>query len=63
MFNFDYIAKEDIEDRLYRILIVGVSGSGITIALLTLVSNKTGIDRTYLYGKYPFKAKYNLLTN
>ena len=43
MFNFDYIAKEDIEDRLYRILIVGVSGSGITIALLTLVSNKTGI--------------------
>ena len=63
MFNFDYIAKEDIEDRLYRILIVGVSGSGITIALLTLISNKTGIDRTYLYGKDPFKAKYNLLTN
>ena len=51
MFNFGYIAKEDIKehnpnwteitDDLYRTLIVGGSGSGKTNALLNLINHKT----------------------
>ena len=48
MINFDYIRKEDIltehnpnwpkiPDYLYRILIIGGSGSGKTNALLNLI--------------------------
>ena len=53
MFNFDYITKEDIRehnriwpeisDYLYRILIVGGSGSGKTNALLNLINHEPDI--------------------
>ena len=55
MFNFDYITKEDIKehnlnwpethDHPYRILIVGVSGSGKTNTLLNLINNEPDIWR------------------
>ena len=54
MFNFDYIAKEDIKednpkwsemlDHPYRILIIGGPGSGKTNAFLNLIDNKPDID-------------------
>ena len=54
MFNFDYIAKEDIKednpnwpeipDHPYKILIIGGSGSGKTNALLTLTNLEPDID-------------------
>ena len=73
MFNFDYITKEDIKehnpnwpeipDHPRRILIIGGSGSGKTNALLNLINNELDIDKIYLYTKYPYKAKYQLLIN
>ena len=73
MFNFNYITKEDIKehnpnwpkipDHPYRILITGGSGSGKTNALLNLINNEPDIDKIYLYGKDPYKAKYQLLIN
>ena len=70
MFTFDYITKEDIRepnpnwpqflDHPYRILIVGVSGSGKTNALL---NHKPDIDKIYLYAKGPYETKYQLLIN
>ena len=57
MFNFDYITKEDtkeynpnwpeIPDYLYRILIVGGSGSGKTNALLNITNHEPDIHKTY----------------
>ena len=54
MFNFDYITKEDIKehnpnspeipDHPYRTLIIGVSKSGNTNALLHLINYKPDID-------------------
>ena len=53
MFNFDYITKEHIKEHNpnwpdiplhpYRILIVGVSGSGKTNALLNLINHEPDI--------------------
>ena len=73
MFNFDYITKEDIKehnpnwsdipDHPYRILIVGGSASGKTHALLDLMNNEPDIDKSYLYAKDPYEAKYQLLIN
>ena len=73
MFNFDYITKEDIKQHnpklpqipghLYRILIIGGSGSGKTNALLNLINNEPDIDKIYLYPKDPYEAKYQLLIN
>ena len=73
MFNFDYIAKEDIKehkpkwpeipDRPYGILIIGDSGSGKTNVLLNLKNQEPYIDKTYLYAKDPYKANYQLLIN
>ena len=73
MFNFDYITKEgikehnpnwpEIPDHPYSILIVGGSGSGKTNALLNLINNQPGIDKSYLYAKNINKAKYELLIN
>ena len=72
MFNFDYSSKENIKEHNlkwpeipnhpYRILIIGDSGSGQTNALLNLTNHKPDIDKIYLYGKDPYKAKYQLLT-
>ena len=50
-----------ISDHLYRILIIGGSGSGKTNALLNLIRNHLDIDKIYLYAKDPFEAKYQFL--
>ena len=71
VFNFNYIKKEDkkehtpnwpkIPDHSYWILIVGGSGSGKTNALLNLINLEPDIDKIYLYGKDPYRAKCQLL--
>ena len=58
MINFDDYANENktqpnlkwpyIPDHLYRILIIGGSGSGKTNALLNLINNQSDIDKVYL---------------
>ena len=68
MFDFDFITKEDIKehnlnwlripDHPYKILTVGVPGSGKTNALLTFIQHKPGIDKVYLYAKDLKEAKY-----
>ena len=52
-----------IPDHPYQILIIGGSGSGKTNTLLNLISNEPDIDTIYLYSKYPYQAKYQLLIN
>ena len=52
-----------ISDHLYRILIIGGSGSGKTNALLNLIENQPDIDKIYLYAKDPYEAKYQYLIN
>ena len=52
-----------ILEHPYRILIVGGSGSGKTIALLNLKNNQLDINKIYLYAKDPHEAKYQYLVN
>ena len=52
-----------IPDHPYRILIVGVSESGKTNALLNLINNQRDIDKIYQYAKDPYEAKYQYLIN
>ena len=69
--NFDdYVNKNKIEhnknwqnipDHPYRILIIGGSGSRNTNVLLDLIENQPDIDKTYLYAKDPYEAKYQYL--
>ena len=40
-----------IPDNLYRVLIIGGSGSGKTNALLNLTKEQDDIDKIYLYAK------------
>ena len=72
MVNFDYTNENKIEDNskwpyildhLYRILIIGGSGSGKTNALLNLINNQPDIDKIYLYAKDLYKVKYQHLIN
>ena len=73
MINFDDYTNENktehnskwsyIPDYLYRILIVGGSGSRKTNALLNLINNQQDIDKIYLYAKDPYEAKYQYLIN
>ena len=66
MINFDDVTKENIKEHnpnwpqipnhLYRILIIGGSGSGKT-------SHQLDIDKIYLYAKDSYDAKYQLLIN
>ena len=73
MFNFDYISKEDIKKHNpkwqgipahpSRILIIGVSRSGKTNALLNLINHKANIDKIHLYAKYLCEEKYPFLIN
>ena len=71
MINFyDYTNENTIEhnpkwpyilDHPYKILIIGVSGSGKANALLNLINNQPDIDKIYLYAKDPFEEKYQYL--
>ena len=73
MINFDYITKENIKihtpnwpqipDYPYRFSIIGDSGSGKRTSLFNLLSHHPNINKIYLYGKDPYEAKYQLLTN
>ena len=71
MINFDDVVKENIKnhnlnwpqipDHPYRILIIGGSGSGKTNSLFNLINQQPYIDKTYLYDKDPYEAKYQFL--
>ena len=71
MINFDEYVYENktkhnknwpyIPHHPYRTLIIG--GSGKTNALLNLIENQPDIDKTYLYAKDPYEAKYQYLIN
>ena len=50
-------------DYLYRILIIGGSGSGKTNVLLNLIDNQPDIDKIYLYAWDPYEAKYQYFIN
>ena len=73
MINFDEYTNENkiehnlkwphIPDHPYRVFIIGGSGSGKTNALLNLINNQPDIDKTYLYAKDPYEAKYRYLIN
>ena len=52
-----------IPDHLYRILIIGGSGSGKTNLLLNLIEKQPDIDKIYLYVKDPYEPKYQYLIN
>ena len=68
MINFDDVTKENIKehninwpqipDHLCRILIIGGCGSGKTNSLLNIIKKQQDIYRICLYGKDPYKAKY-----
>ena len=73
MINFDDVKKEKINKynqnwpqipcHLYTVLIIGVSGFVKTNALLNLIKkqdddNYNVIDKTHLYFKDPFEAKF-----
>ena len=71
MINLDSITNENnkehnkkwpyIPDHLYRILIIGGSGSGKTNALLNLINEQDDIDKIYLYAKDLSEPKYEYL--
>ena len=48
-------------DHLYRILIIGGSGSGKTNALIKLINEQNGIDKIYLYARDLNEPKYEYL--
>ena len=50
-----------IPDLLHGILIIRSCGSEKTDSLFNLISHQPDIDKTYLYVKDPFGAKYQLL--
>ena len=65
MINFDDVTKENIKEHtlnwpqishyLYRILIIGGSGSGKTNLLFNLVIHKADIEKIYLMLKMHMK--------
>ena len=67
MINFDDYVNENktehnknwpyIPDKPYTI-IRGGSGFGKTNVLLNLIENQPDTDKTYLYAKCPYEAKY-----
>ena len=71
MINLDSITNENnkehnekcpcISDHVYRILIIGGSGSGKTNALINLMNEQNDIDKIYLYAKDLSKPKYEYL--
>ena len=73
MISFDEYTNENrishdpnwpyIPDHLYRILIIGGSGSGKANALLNLINNQPDIDKIHLHVKDPYEDKYQFLVN
>ena len=71
MINLDNITNENnkennekwpyIPDHLYRILIIGGSGSGKTKALFNLIKGQDDIDKIYLHVKDLSEPKYEFL--
>ena len=49
--------------HIYRILIIGGSGTRKTNALINLINNQPDIDKIYLYAKDPYEDKYQYLLN
>ena len=52
-----------IPDHLYRLSIIGGSGSVKINSLFNLISQEPDIDELYLYAKDPYNKKYQLLIN
>ena len=50
-----------IPDHLYRILIIGGSGSGKTNDLINLINEQDDIDNIYLYARDLSEPKYECL--
>ena len=73
MNNFDNCTNENkvkrnlkwphIPDHSYRILIIGLSGTGKTNFLLNLIKNQPDIDKIYLHAKDPYEAKYRYISS
>ena len=71
MINLDSITNESnkehnekwpfIPDHLYKILIIGVSGSGKTNAWLNLIRQQDDIKKNYFYAKDLVEPKYEFL--
>ena len=68
MIDFDDVTKENIEehnsnwqqipDHLYRVLIIGGSGTGKINSLFNLIDHKLDIDIIYLYAKDTYEEKH-----
>ena len=71
MINFDDVKKENIKKHNpsclripghpYRMLIIGVYGSGKTNSLPNLMKHHLDIYKIYLHAKDPFEEKYQFL--
>ena len=70
MINLDNIVNNSNEEHnknwpyipvhLYRILIIGGSGSGKINTLLNLINEQRNIDKIYLYAKDLCESKYKI---
>ena len=71
MINLDNITNENnkkhnkkwpyIPHHLYKILIIGGTGSGKTNTLLNLINEQHDIDKIYLYARDLNKSEYEIL--
>ena len=71
MINLDSITNKNnkkhnekwpyIPDHLYRIIIIGGSGSGKTNALINLINEQNDFDKIYLYAKDLSEPNYKYL--
>ena len=50
-----------IPHHLYRLIIIGSSGSGKRNSLFNQISHQPAFDKNYFYAKDPHWAKYQLL--